>query len=244
MRAVLTYHSIDTTGSVISVSPARFADDMRALAEQGVSVMSVTDVLREPGDRCAVAITFDDAFRNFLTEAWPVLQSHAFPVTLFVPSGFVGRTNGWEAMSGGHMPSLPILDWPELSMLASQGVELGGHSRRHPDLRALAPAAMVEEISGSIDDIEQQTGRRPVAFAYPYGHHDDDVVRVTRSTCQWACTTTLGALPPPGEARDLFRLPRLDAYFLRGPARLQHFGSRRFQSYLALRATIRRLRAS
>ena len=34
------------------------------------------------------------------------------PVTLFVPTGFVGRENTWPELPGGGMPRLPIMGWP------------------------------------------------------------------------------------------------------------------------------------
>src|SRR6185369_12183946 len=32
----------------------------------------------------------DDGFRNFHTEAFPVLQKHQFTATVFLPTGFIG----------------------------------------------------------------------------------------------------------------------------------------------------------
>jgi peptidoglycan/xylan/chitin deacetylase (PgdA/CDA1 family) len=137
------------------------------------------------------------------------------------------------------MPALPLLDWDALARLADEGVTLGAHTRTHADLRRLDGAAMTEEIAGSFEDIARETGHRPTGFAYPYGYFDERVVRETRRSCQWACTTVLG---PLGSDDDVHRLPRLDAYFLRGPARLDTYGSPVFRSYIAMRATIRRLR--
>ena len=44
--------------------------------------------------RGAVVVTFDDGYRNFLTQAWPVLRDYEVPVTLFVPTEEPGRL--WE----------------------------------------------------------------------------------------------------------------------------------------------------
>jgi len=239
MRAILTYHSVDDSGSVISVSPVRFAEHVRWLASGAVAVVSVADLLSLPSASTAVAITFDDGFTNFETTAWPLLRDHALPATLFVPTRHVGRTNQWAAMPGGSMPPLPLLDWDALGRLADQGLVLGAHSRTHADLRVLGDAAMLDEIAGSFDDIARETGRRPDGFAYPYGYLDERVVRATRTASRWACTTALG---PLSTRDDPHRLPRLDAYFLHGPARLDAYGSLAFRSYLSLRAAARRLR--
>jgi peptidoglycan/xylan/chitin deacetylase (PgdA/CDA1 family) len=239
VKAILTYHSVDDSGSVISVSPPRFAEHVRWLASGAVAVVSVTDLLSLAPNAAAVAITFDDGFTNFERAAWPLLRNRGLPVTLFVPTRHVGRTNQWATMSGGRMPRLPLLDWDALARLADEGVVLGAHARTHADLRELGDAEMADEIAGSSDDIARETGRRPEGLAYPYGSFNERVVRATRTSYRWACTTRLRGL---STADDPYRLPRLDVYFLHGPARLDAYGSRAFRSYLAMRAIIRKLR--
>jgi peptidoglycan/xylan/chitin deacetylase (PgdA/CDA1 family) len=239
VRAILTYHSIDESGSVISVSPSHFAEHVRWLASGAVSVKSVPALLDTRDDAPAVAITFDDAFANFATHAWPVLRGAGLTATLFVPTAFVGRTNVWDTMPGGDMPSLALLDWPALGKLSSEGVTLGAHTRTHADLRAVSDTALAEEIAGSIEDIARETGAKASGLAYPYGYHDDRVVTATRAACAWACTTVL---QPLGARNDAMRLPRLDSYFLHGPARLSAFGSPLFRGYIGARHTVRRLR--
>src|SRR5262249_51782294 len=147
--------------------------------------------------------------------------------------------NQWATTPGGSMPHLPLLDWQALGRLAAEGVMLGAHSRTHADLRRLGDAEIADEIEGSLDDIASEIGQRPDGFAYPYGYLDERVVRQPRPSCRWACTTMLR---PLSTRDDPYRLPRLDAYFLRGPARLEAYGSLAFRSYMSMRATVRRLR--
>jgi peptidoglycan/xylan/chitin deacetylase (PgdA/CDA1 family) len=209
---------------------------MRWLATGGVDVVSLTELLDAPDDRDAVAITFDDAFANFATHAWPRLKEHGFRVTLFVPTGFVGKNNRWESIPGGKMPILPILDWTSLCRLQDEGVALGAHSRAHPDLRTLDEAAIQAEVLGSIEDIERETGRRPNSFAYPYGYWNSAAVANVRRACRYACTTELR---PLGRDDKAHLLPRLDAFYLCGPGKLEGFGGPTFRRYLQLRARVR-----
>ncbi|MBT8080175.1 MAG: polysaccharide deacetylase family protein [Gammaproteobacteria bacterium] len=44
----------------------------------------------QPMRNNCLALTFDDGYRNNLTEAWPVLKKHGAPATFFVATGFVG----------------------------------------------------------------------------------------------------------------------------------------------------------
>jgi len=236
MKAILTYHSIDHSGSVISVAPAVFEQQVRWLATSRVKVVGLTDLLDLSDDGDAIAITFDDAFTNFKTDAWPRLKEHDLPATVFVPTGFVGRNNGWAAMPGGDMPIMPILDWASLAELQEEGATLGAHSRTHADLRLLSDAAVEDEVLGSIDDIQRETGRRVGTFAYPYGYWSASAARVAARVCSHACTTELRPLSA-SEPRHL--LPRLDMYYLRGWGRLESFGSASFRAYVGARAQVR-----
>jgi peptidoglycan/xylan/chitin deacetylase (PgdA/CDA1 family) len=239
VRAILTYHSIDDSGSPISVSRSRFADDVQWLASGAVTVLSVPDLLALDADRAAVAITFDDGFSNFATTAWPLLRDRNLSATLFVPTRYVGSTNRWAHTPGGGMPTLPLLSWDGLGRLAEEGVVLGAHTRTHADLRVLSDDEIREEIAGSIEDIARETGRMADSLAYPYGYFNDRVVTATRRFCKWACTTVLRSISPRD---DRYLLPRFDSYFLTGLGRLESFGSPVFRSYMSIRSTIRRLR--
>ena len=65
MRAILTYHSIDPSGSPISVSPAAFRRHIEWLASGRVRVVRLEELMRLPAGEDAVALTFDDGFAKF-----------------------------------------------------------------------------------------------------------------------------------------------------------------------------------
>src|SRR5262245_46283197 len=120
MRAILTYHSIDDSGSPISVRPDAFERHVEWLASGLVRVTTMERLLEVPASEHAVAITFDDGFENFRDVAAPRLLAHGFPVTLFVVSGRIGRTNSWGGCREPGIPELPLLDWPALRRLQEQ----------------------------------------------------------------------------------------------------------------------------
>jgi peptidoglycan/xylan/chitin deacetylase (PgdA/CDA1 family) len=238
VRAILAYHSVDTSGSVISTAPPVLERHIRWLTSGRVAVLPLEELLARQDERDALAITFDDAFANFRTEAWPRLQESGLPVTLFVPTGFVGKTNAWGEVPGGRMPPLSMLDWPTLARLQEEGVALGAHSRTHRDLRALDLNALQDEVVGSLEDLRRETGRRPETFAYPYGYWNARAVSVVGAACQFACTTELRPLGPLDQAA---LLPRLDVFHLQGPGRLENFGHSSFRRFISVRLRVRRL---
>jgi peptidoglycan/xylan/chitin deacetylase (PgdA/CDA1 family) len=81
------------------VSPARFAEQMAFLADNGLPV-SLDEVLadlrcRTMPDESRVLVTFDDAALDTRALACPILKHHDIPATLFVPTGLVGRQGFW-----------------------------------------------------------------------------------------------------------------------------------------------------
>src|SRR5919199_1925891 len=169
MRATLTYHSIDPSGSCISVDLGTFRQHVRWLASGRVRVVPLDELPRLPAEADAVALTFDDGFANFASLAAPLLLAHGLPVTLFVVTARVGSTNAWGGRAALEVPTLPLLDWDALGRLAERGVRLGAHGRHHRRLATATDAEVVDEVCGSAEDLEARMSTRPTAFAYPYG---------------------------------------------------------------------------
>jgi peptidoglycan/xylan/chitin deacetylase (PgdA/CDA1 family) len=239
MRAILTYHSIDESGSPISMSEDVFRSQIAWLAKGHVKVVSLEALMRMPSSANAVALTFDDGFVNFGDIAAPLLAEHGLPSTLFVVTDSAGRTNRWNGRPGRGVPELPLLNWESLRRLTEQGVELGAHTRTHADLAKASREQVRDEIAGSAERIAFETGRAPSSFAYPYGSISDAAVGVVATRFSWGCTTEMRSVGA-NEARAL--LPRLDMYYLREAGQLERWGTIRFRCHLTLRASARRVR--
>lgn len=242
MRAILTYHSIDPSGSVVSVSPEVFRSHVDWLSRGEVRVVPVRRLLVLPPDAEAIAITFDDAFENFATLAWPLLRDAALPATLFVVTRRVGGHNDWNERAGGRheIPELPLLDWEELGRLRDEGVEIGAHSRSHARLVGASRDLLRDEVDGSAEDLRRELGIEPEGFAYPYGEVDRPASEAVRRAYEYGCTTELRGLRAADEACE--RLPRLDAYYFRGPGTLADWGTTRFHGRLWTRGRLRAVR--
>ena len=237
MRAILTWHSLDRSGSPISVEPEEFRRQVAWLAASGVRVVGVDALLALPDETDAAALTFDDGFANFTTEALPVLGEFGFPATVFVVTGHVGGDNRWGGRDEPGIPALALLGWGDLLRLRETGVSLGAHTSSHPRLTSLEPVALEREIAGPAALMESRLGSRPEGFAYPYGEHGGEATRLVEQTYRWACTTELR---PLGGSAPRHRLPRIDAWYLREPARRAGWGSRQFRTWLWCRRQGRR----
>lgn len=190
----------------------------------------------------AVALTFDDAFRNFQTIAAPMLHERDLPVTLFVATAHTGGTNEWAApYSARDVPLLPLLDWDGIAAVSTLGVSIGSHTKTHRRLPYLAASEMREELHASSEDIRRQTGKAPTALAYPYGAVTLREQAEAATVYDLAVGTELKSLSA-NDSRHL--LPRIDAYYLRSPGMLESFGSPRFSRFLRVRNRGRKLRES
>jgi peptidoglycan/xylan/chitin deacetylase (PgdA/CDA1 family) len=240
VRAILTYHSIDASGSPISVSAEQFERHVRWLAGGRVRVVPLED-LKSAGDETdTIAITFDDGFVNFAGAA-ELLLAHGLAATVFVVTRQVGLTNAWGGRASPTVPELPLLDWDALGRLREQGITLGAHTRTHPFLDRLEGPAVEEEIEGSANDLRERLGVAVRTFAYPYGAVSAAAATTARKTFDLAVTTELRMIHP-GDPMHL--LPRLDMFYYREAGRLDRWGTPAFRRHLWLRSTLRRVRGA
>lgn len=241
MRAVLTYHSIDESGSAISVHPDDFRRHIRWLGEHATWVVPL-HAIPDSSERDAIAITFDDGFLNFEQIALPLLREYKLPATLFVVSHHVGGTNSWRGTGRQtRIPTLPLLGWPGIARAASEGIEIGSHTQTHPVLGLLDPAELAREVRDSRADIVRELAITPSSFCYPYGDTNTDVQRAVADAGYSIAVTTELAAAQAG-VDDPLLIPRIDAYYLRQAGLLESWGTPSFSRRLMLRRTGRRLR--
>jgi peptidoglycan/xylan/chitin deacetylase (PgdA/CDA1 family) len=240
VRAILTWHSIDGSGSPVSVDPDAFARQVDWLAAGPVRVVPLDRLAAGEGGDEAVALTFDDAFRNFADEAAPRLLDRGLPVTLFVVTGHAGGTNAWGGRPAPGIPELPLLDWDALGRLAERGVAIGSHTRTHPRLSRLGPARLDDELGGSAERLARELGAPPRWLAYPFG---DESPAVRAAAARWYAGAVTTDYRPVAAGDPPLALPRLDAWYFRAPGALEGWGGARFRRRLWVRRQARRARA-
>lgn len=232
---ILMYHSLDSSGSVVSVAPRDFADGMAALAHlgyRGITLRKAAAHRQAHGtwpDRCVV-LTFDDGYANFHEVALPVLTRHGFAATVFLVSGHVGGQNDWEPPLA-QLGVCPMLSWGQVGELSAAGMEIGAHTKTHPDLAQLSPQAAQDEIVAARAEIEEHMGRRVESFAYPYGSLNGVARQIVAREFQAACTTVLKR----ADREPLHELPRIEMHYIRSRRTLERLLNGELDRYLAVR---------
>lgn len=177
---VLAYHLVAAgTDSPVDLDGVVFRRQMEELRE-GAAVVPLRTLAAAPAagvGRPRVAITFDDAYANFLTHAWPLLAERALPATLFVPVGFVEGTHPPPIAGTERLPPAAWGDLAAAAAAAGGRLEIGSHSWTHRDLRGLSEDDLGREIVAARRRLAERIGREVTSFCYPRALWDRRVER-------------------------------------------------------------------
>ncbi len=246
---ILMYHSISDQGGPTSIAPAVFADQMAALAEAGIPVIRLDDLLAaRDGSNASrghkllpeqsVILTFDDGFRDFADTAFPILNRYHFPSIVYLPTAHIGRAEAWR---GANSPARPLISWNGVRDLAAEGVDFGSHTVSHPDLCALAPGVLAAELTRSRAVLEDRLGRSIKHFAPPYGRADPAV----RAEIARHYGTSVGTrLARARTSDDVHDLPRLEMFYFTNPKIWRQHLRQQGGPYLLARQAMRRVKSA
>jgi peptidoglycan/xylan/chitin deacetylase (PgdA/CDA1 family) len=180
---ILMYHRVSDTldSDILTVTPFAFGQQMMWLKEEGWDVLPVREALLKLENGSlplrAVAITFDDGYRDNYDEAFPILLRQGFPATVFPVTGFVLGESEHRRYRGSS-PSVPYLTVEQIQEMKKAGIDFGGHTHTHPLLTKISVDAASEEISRAKKLLEEWTGEKSTLFAYPNGLYSRDHFRI------------------------------------------------------------------
>lgn len=176
---VLMYHSVSEEPESrvrpyfrTTTHPDVFTRHMRYLHEHGYEVMNLAEAVNaletESNNiqRKRVVITFDDGFRDFYTNAFPILKKYGFTATMFVPTGFIHAGRPWKNKA--------VMTWDEIRELKGKGIQFGSHTVTHPKLRDIQLQDVKHELELSKAHLDRQLSDSIRIFCYPYGFPEED----------------------------------------------------------------------
>lgn len=164
--SVLAYHSISDAKIPTAVAPSELRAQLTMLRAHGyvfVSLDAIENWYAGKGTlpRKSVALTFDDGYADFETNALPILEEFSAPVALFI----VGDAAASRAALAND---IPLMDATAQERIATHPlVTLGYHSRSHANLAKLHGSELTSEIVPPVTY---------AFFAYPGGNHGKDAV--------------------------------------------------------------------
>ena len=218
---VYYYHRVgpfrDGAPPKMNVSPDAFREHMSVLARRAnpVSIDALVACVRDRRilPKGAVAVTFDDGYKDLMEFALPVLKEFRIPAAFFIVSGGVGGTDAWNRIEG--LPHEPVMSWDDLKKLRDEGMTIGSHSATHARLDVMHDEALREEVEGSRRELQSHLGIQVRHFAYPQGRFSKEAekeVAAAGYAAGWA--TRKGRPLAPGEVTAIRRVPV--SAFIRG----------------------------
>ena len=175
---ILMYHSIsDNLFGMshpyfhINTLPEVFSQQMRWLRNAGYRSIDLKQACAglEAGADLSktIVITFDDGYRDFYTDALPILKQCGFTATLFLATDRIHN-------APARIEGADYLTWSDVRELHAEGTRFGSHTVSHPDLRSLGPDQIEYELGHSKEVLEEQLGVSIDAFSYPFGFPEED----------------------------------------------------------------------
>ncbi|HMB01285.1 MAG TPA: polysaccharide deacetylase family protein, partial [Spirochaetota bacterium] len=111
----------------------------------------------------AVSITFDDAMVSQRTNIIPYLYSEGIRATFFIMSN---SGSIWENYNS-YIPQ-----WSNVASVYN--MELGNHSKSHPDLSSMSGSELTNEILNWKQKLENDCDITVTSFAHPFCNHDSE----------------------------------------------------------------------
>ena len=184
---------------------------MEFLYENGYSSIDLIDlpvaIERNNEGRRLVVITFDDGYKDFLFNAFPIMSKYGFTATVFLATGMMGS----RSITFGRKE---ILDWSDVRELLKRGVTFGSHTVNHPILKKMELEAVEAEVRESKIEIESRLEGSVDAFSYPYAFPEggknfliEYFGMLDRYGYRFGVTTVIGRVKKGDNPLALTRLP-------------------------------------
>ncbi|RAG85898.1 polysaccharide deacetylase family protein [Streptacidiphilus pinicola] len=195
---VFVYHSVTddppTWSAPYTVTPRAFVEQLDRIADGGLTVVPLRRLVSAqhggpPLPPRAAVLTFDDGYADFYWTVAPLLSGRELPATLYLTTGAIHPPGG--SATGSLLPPARMLNWRQVSGLDAYGIEIGGHSRTHPQLDTLPGRRLYDEIVVCKRELEDAVGHVVDSFAYPHGYSSQAVRRKVQKA-GWTSACAVG----------------------------------------------------
>lgn len=201
----LMYHSIGTNDKFFTVKPADFERQMSYLYRQDFNVVSLTTLEQylEQGSIPAktIVLTFDDGYEDNFSVAWPILRKYNFPATIFLATDLPAKTD-----------QLALLNIEQMKAMEASGlIDFEPHTAHHPKLTKIDLAEAEREIVSSREVINNRFVKKSAYFSYPYGRHNDQIVKLLERLGFQLAFTVLSGVIKAGDNKLLLKRNSVDS---------------------------------
>ncbi len=196
---ILEYHQVLDDQELYSIDSREFEEQMKYLADHHYTAISLQELADGLEGKIAlpakpVVITFDDGYRDNLTNALPIMEKYDMKATVFVIPHDVGTQD--------------YLDWDEIREMQMRGTEIQSHTMNHVALPDISFEQCLSEVVESKAVIETQIGGSVGFLSYPFGKYNSEVVQALQEAGYRGGCTGHPGFNAPGQ--NLFQLKRVN----------------------------------
>jgi peptidoglycan/xylan/chitin deacetylase (PgdA/CDA1 family) len=218
---ILAYHQVSHKfdWSITRQKPDQFERGMKFLHEQGYRTVGLDEALSPhyKHDEKKVVLTFDDAYQDIYSNAFPILRRFGFTAWIFVITGYVGEYGSWDYDSGRGKRM--HLNWEQIQEMADADFGFGSHTVNHPDLTKIPRRHVEYELKKSKETLQDKLNRRVDFLSYPFGRHNRYVQEEAQRLGYTGAFTLRSK--PEGEGMHAFSVSRWGVYLLDSPLTLR-----------------------
>jgi len=173
--AILAFHSIENriNSGINNYNPRRFSNLLKGLKASGYTFKNLSELFESSNYDNSVYLTFDDGEESFYTNAFPILTELSIPATVFIPAGFIGKTNSWDYSS--IFQKRKHLGAEKIRAISDSGLEIGSHGYTHTSLASLSDRLLKIELKRSKKELEDIIGKQVRFISYPFGRFNGRV---------------------------------------------------------------------
>lgn len=184
---ILMFHYIrdydntaDSIGVNLSVSPSKFSEELDAIEKAGYKTTNFSEIKNGNIPEKPIILTFDDGYLDFYTAAYPELKKRGMTAVSYVITNKIGADG--------------YLSGEQIKELLNNNIEIGSHTKSHPDLSKAPETKVQAEIFESKQILENLIGAQVVSFCYPSGKYNDVVENFVKEAGYDYAVTTNGGL--------------------------------------------------
>lgn len=179
---ILLYHGVlDNTwgAATLFVKPSEFAKQMNYLKENDYTPIFVSEIDYAYAFSKPIIITFDDAYVDVYTNAFPILQTYNFKANIFVITGSIGNNL--------YMNEEMIKDVDKSNL-----IEIGSHTISHYKLAEKDEQTIEKELKESKEALEKILNKEINTIAYPSGSFNSTVIKIAQKYYSYGLSTLIG----------------------------------------------------
>ncbi len=190
---ILMYHYVeyvknkkDVTRQSLDIEPVIFEAQVKTLIADHFTFLTMSEVAdildgkKKLPDK-PIVLTFDDGYRDFYTDAYPILKKYHVKATAYVVPGFFDQPN--------------YMLTSQIKKLANDSnIELGAHTMHHVYLKNMNSIFAEREILQSKYKLEDIIHQPVISFAYPYGAFDNQAIELSKKAGFSTAVSTIGGI--------------------------------------------------